>query len=94
MKTQVCYEFAKAFLFERTLWRALWCQFYTLVRLMSHDLAHYMGVSSKVTSPMTPTIRIPLYSKCGTILQTFFSDRTLSLEKNGCGIIIFRQNMN
>jgi hypothetical protein len=31
---------------------------------------------SKVTSPMTTTIRIPPYSKCSTILQTFFSDRT------------------
>jgi hypothetical protein len=30
----------------------------------------------KVTSPMTTTIRIPPYSKCSTILQTFFSDRT------------------
>jgi hypothetical protein len=31
---------------------------------------------SKVTNPMTTTIRIPPYSKCSTILQTFFSDRT------------------
>jgi hypothetical protein len=30
----------------------------------------------KVTSPMTTSIRIPPYSKCSTILQTFFSDRT------------------
>jgi hypothetical protein len=49
---------------------------------------------SKVTSPMTTTIMIMSCSKCGTILQTFFSDKTLGLEKNGGGTIIFRQNMN
>jgi hypothetical protein len=32
--------------------------------------------SSKVTNPMITTIRIPPYSKCSTILQTFFNDRT------------------
>jgi hypothetical protein len=30
----------------------------------------------KETNSMTTTIRIPPYSKCGTILQTFFNDRT------------------
>jgi hypothetical protein len=43
---------------------------------------------------MTTTIRMPPYSKCVTILQTFFSDKTYGLEKNGCAIIIFRQSMN
>jgi hypothetical protein len=49
---------------------------------------------AKVTSPMTTTIRIPPCSNCGTILLTFFSDKTSGLEKNGGGIIIFGQSMN
>jgi hypothetical protein len=32
--------------------------------------------TTKATSPMTTTIRIPSYSKYGTILQTLFSNRT------------------
>jgi hypothetical protein len=47
-----------------------------------------------VTSPITTTIRIQPCSKCSTIWQTFFSDKTLGLEKNGGGIIIFGQNIN
>jgi hypothetical protein len=44
-----------------------------------HDVLVHDKLSnsnSKVISPMTTTIRIPFYSKCGTILQTFFIDRT------------------
>ena len=48
---------------------------------------------TKVTNPMTTTIRIQPYSKCGTILLTFFNNKTLGLEKNGGGIIIFGQSM-
>ena len=40
-----------------------------------HNKASHWDLT-KVTSPMTTTIRIPAYSKCSTILQTFFSDRT------------------
>jgi hypothetical protein len=53
-----------------------------------------MNFITKITSPMTTTIRIPPYSKCGIILQTFFSDKTKGLEKNGGGITIFGQSMN
>jgi hypothetical protein len=49
---------------------------------------------SKVTSPMSTTIRILPYSKCGIILLTFFNDKIYGLEKNGGGIIIFGQSMN
>jgi hypothetical protein len=55
----------------------------------ARDQKNLQKKGTKVTSPMTTTIRIPPYSKCGTILQTFLGDRTEGLKKNDCGIIIF-----
>jgi hypothetical protein len=63
-------------------------------RILHYLLNWVFSLPFKITSPMTTTIRIPPYSKCGTILLTFFTDKNLGLEKNGGGIIIFGQSMN
>jgi hypothetical protein len=43
---------------------------------------------------ITTTIRTQPCSKCGTILQTFFSDKISGVEKNDGGIVIIGQSMN
>jgi hypothetical protein len=72
----ILYNCAAAYCYRNAMWYFWWCILYNCAAAYCYRNAMCYFWWCKVTSPMTTTIRIPPYSKCSTILQTFFSDRT------------------